>query len=126
MYKRKRAKSSLLSFECSYIFPLNVLDLMLLYQPSVSVLPLMSYACLLYVCSHWRLTLMRQFECEVFLCRKSLSVRDADSGSTVCTGGRVHLCNSSCLLIPLTVTQVLAMEDQPLHSENTVTVGHSC
>lgn len=32
-------------------------------------------------------------------------------------GGRVHLCNSSCSLIPLTVTQVLAMEDQPLHSE---------
>lgn len=32
-------------------------------------------------------------------------------------GGRVHLCNSSCSSIPLTVTQVLAMEDQPLHSE---------
>lgn len=48
------------------------------------------------------------YEC-LFLCEAQIG-----GGGTVCTGGRIHLCNSSYLLIRLTVTQVLAMEDQPL------------
>lgn len=64
----------------------------------------------------------------VSLCHKCLFLSEMQTAgvSTACAGGRVHLCNSSCLLIPPTVTQVLAMEHQPLHSKSTRTAGHSC